>query len=553
MLFCRVFSASLECSPSYGGKVECQVNFKNNGHRDFSVLKWHTPLEGLASNCLSVTRYGKKIPYDGIYMKRGTPGPDDFVMVAAGQTVSRKFDVFEGYDVSKAGLYSITVDTYLEYAVGILKSVNEPGKASILVKISHLSSPTVSLKVVGRKAGNRTPGQRARALERENKSGGNTKNKNVPLDPVVNGGTADQQKETKEVHRASYHYIKASIPDLHSSPDRAKTWFGTSSDVASKIFGTMEELLRSDTITYKFGSPQCRNEWYAFTYKGTRTIYFCKLYELAPVFSAHDTKISTVVHELTHAMAFTDDITYGYNSCKMLAKSDPTQAVNNADNYNYFVSTLFPLNYGFDAMTTLPDGYIYVIKGNMYVRYTDSSANTLDPAYPKLMQGFWGNLPDNFAQSFDSVLSIKGNGKTYATKGSQYIRYSDKSASTVDSGYPIDLSTEWGVSGDFSAGFDSMAQLSNGKTFVTKGPWYIRYSDENLSTIDDGYPKKIADEWGSLPKDFESGFDAMALLPDGKTYVSRGSKYIRYSDPSASQVDDGYPLPIKGNWGNVPQ
>ena len=168
--FFRVFSASLECSPRYRAteKINCRLNLKNNGPRDFSVLKWHTPLEGLTSDSLSVTRNGDKIPYDGIFKKRSTPGPDEFVLLAPGQTLSRKFDVFEGYDVSRPATYSLAVDTYLEYAEGSVKGL----KADIPIKISHLSSPTVSFHVVGRKTGNRTPGHRARSLEREKNAGG---------------------------------------------------------------------------------------------------------------------------------------------------------------------------------------------------------------------------------------------------------------------------------------------------------------------------------------------------------------------------------------------
>ncbi len=53
------------------------------------MLKWRTPLVQLTSDCLSVTRNENKIPYDGISIKRTTPGPDQFVLVAVGQTCRR--------------------------------------------------------------------------------------------------------------------------------------------------------------------------------------------------------------------------------------------------------------------------------------------------------------------------------------------------------------------------------------------------------------------------------------------------------------------------------
>ncbi|XP_078381069.1 extracellular protease-like isoform X2 [Oculina patagonica] len=557
----KVFSASLECSPRYRTteKIECQFNLKNEGQRDFSVLKWRTPLQQLTSDCLSVTRNGNKIPYDGIFIKRSTPGPDQFVLVAVGQTVSSTFEVSEGYDISKAGTYSIAVDTYIEYVVGSVKGMNEPGKPGIPIKISHLSSPSVSFQVVGRKAGYGTLGQRARSLEKERKrtlSVGNSPKRsesvNVLLDPVVKGNAA-QKELTKEIHRASYLYIEYAISDLQSSPDRVRTWFGTTSaDFLITKFREMERLLRSDTFTYVHGGDHCSNI-YAYTWLGSRTMHLCGLYESSSSLSGFYSKMTTIVHELAHALAYIDDIGYGVSYCKNLAKSAPHQAANNAENYCYFAASLFPFNYGFDAMTTLSNGYTYLFKGNIYVRYTDTNARTLNPAYPTLINDGFDNLPENFTQGFDSFIFNKLFGHPYATRGDQYIRFTDGKASTVSKGYPHQIYGNWGVSRSMSTGFDSMTQLPNGKTYVTKGPLYVRYSDKALEVVDSGYPKRLdSGEWGNLPENFKSGFDAMEVIPNGQLYVIKGTEYLRYSNPF-SHVDAGYPLPIKGNWGDVPQ
>ena len=50
---------------------------------------------------------------------------------------------------------------------------------------------------------------------------------------------------------------------------------------------------------------------------------------------------------------------------------------------------------------------------------------------------------------------------------------------------------------------------------------------------------------------FATSFDSIALLCDGKTYVMKNKYYIRYSDSSALSVDPGYPQPIKGDWGAI--
>lgn len=523
------------------------------------MLKWRTPLDGMTSNCLTVTRARKEIPYDGIFINRGPePGPDQFMLVESGQTVSSTIDVSEGYDMSKRGKYKVAVDTYLKYTVGCVQDMNVP----IPVNISRLSSPAVRFRVVGKKPGKGTRGKRARALERETKRTllvgdfQRRQTSNVPLDPVVQGNAA-QKANTKEVHRAAYHYIASAIPDLQSSPNRVNTWFGTtSSNSLVQIYQTMEGLLRSDTITYVHDASDCDENDYAYTYQGTRTLYLCALYESSPSLSGLDSKMGTIVHELTHALAYIDDIVYGVSACKWLAQTYPADAADNADNYQYFVTTSFPFNYGIDAMTTLPNGHIFAFKGNFYARYTDSSHTTLNPTYPDFIKGRFGNLPDSFAQGFHSFSFLETLYTVYGTKGDEYIAYADTSATTIENGYPRPLSDDWGVSGDMSKAFQSLMQLPDNITYATNGPIYVRYTDPYAYVVDAGYPKTLdSGEWGNLPENFESGFDAMAVLPDGKLYVFKGLEYLRYSNPSSSQlqIDSGYPLPIKGNWGDVPQ
>jgi hypothetical protein len=119
-------------------------------------------------------------------------------------------------------------------------------------------------------------------------------------------------------------------------------------------------------------------------------------------------------------------------------------------------------------------------------------------------------------------------------------------------GYPLPLQGNWGhLSPSFAAGFDSMTVLPNSKTYITKGNEYIRYSEKSASNVDPGYPKPLQRYWGNLPASFASSFDSMALFGNGKTYVMKNKQYIRYSDSSALIVDPGYPQPIKGNWGTI--
>ena len=187
-------------------------------------------------------------------------------------------------------------------------------------------------------------------------------------------------------------------------------------------------------------------------------------------------------------------------------------------------------------------------RGNIYLRYSDSSASTVDSGYPKLIYGNWGGLPDAFVSGRDSMTALP-NGNNYVTRGSSYMRYAGSSGTPAG---PYTLNDNWGsLPSSFRAGFDSMAMLPNSKTYVTKGNQYIRYSDRSAVTIDSGYPATLQGNWGSLSSSFASGFDSMSTLGNGKTYVTKNKEYIRYSDSYGLRIDPGYPLKIKGNWGTV--
>ncbi|XP_020622811.1 uncharacterized protein LOC110060385, partial [Orbicella faveolata] len=343
-----ILAASIECPPTYTIKatIGCRFHLKNNGKQDYSVLKWSTPLEGANTDCLTVTRNGKKLEYDGIYRKRSVPGPDQFLTVGAGQTLSSTFQVSDAFDLTKAGVYSIAVDTYLEYVVGSAAS-----KPDVKRKIRHLSSPAVSFQIVGRSSSKGTLGQKARFLESRKQTkqngifhgtfGGGVSRKSIlPVPPVVTGGSKYLQVGTKTAHNTAYNTIISFLAAPQTKKQRVTLWFGANqlNNVVKKL-QKMAGVLEKETITYTFDGPHCDATTYAYTFKNTREIFLCQLYkEAAPV--GADSKMGILTHELSHAIVSTDDIVYGQRACKELAKAAPGRAINNADNFEYFVETL---------------------------------------------------------------------------------------------------------------------------------------------------------------------------------------------------------------------
>jgi heat shock protein HslJ len=73
----------------------------------FFILKWFTPLEGLAGDIFSVQRDGAEVPYRGKMVKQGPPVSEDYVWLDAGGSIAAEVDLAEGYDFSQTGQYTL--------------------------------------------------------------------------------------------------------------------------------------------------------------------------------------------------------------------------------------------------------------------------------------------------------------------------------------------------------------------------------------------------------------------------------------------------------------
>ncbi|MEM9218659.1 MAG: hemopexin repeat-containing protein [Cyanobacteria bacterium P01_F01_bin.150] len=273
---------------------------------------------------------------------------------------------------------------------------------------------------------------------------------------------------------------------------------------------------------------------------------------------------------------------------------------------------------GVDAVFKGEDGQIHLFKGEKWVAINKAHTNqsetdTNQSENVVFTKDQWGRIGNTLATDGRVDAALTGlDGRIYVFSGDQYFRYSSSDYSEVDSGYPRDVSEDWGGLTAINAAF-----VRDGKTYVfgtgeveqadgtkTGQKAYVRYSTNDYEQPDDGYPKQQVetdDSWWNLPEALTSdrtfeqvnavfnapdgktflfsdnefiyfdrgqnwwseprpisamwegvtAVDAVFSGKDGKTYFFSGDEYFRFSGDDYCHLDNGYPRTTNRLWGNV--
>ena len=90
-----------------GEAVNLSFTLTNNTDTSLYVLKWYTPLEGIAGEIFRVERDGQAIPYQGILATRVAPSAEAYVRLEPGASASAEVNLATACDFSPAGEYTI--------------------------------------------------------------------------------------------------------------------------------------------------------------------------------------------------------------------------------------------------------------------------------------------------------------------------------------------------------------------------------------------------------------------------------------------------------------
>lgn len=342
---------------------------KNLTAAPMEILVWNTPLEGSFNNrAFSIFKDGKKVSYTGRLVKRGKPQESDYLLIGPGSSRSATIALPEGYDMHGLGVYEVTFTGHIRYR--LLRE----GKSSGAVNKVKMQKKTSSNKLL---------------LELSLQPEQQTLYK---LPPVYSGCSTSRMEilnnaltEAERIAGESHAILNDTALADRDQAGRYESWFGTYTSTrynqVVEHFAQTSAALSNQTIEFYC---DCTDEYYAWVYPNQPyKIHLCNAFWEAPL-TGTDSQSGAVIHEMSHfqAVAGTNDYVYGQDGAFSLALSTPSDAVDNADNHEYFAenSPYLPM----ERLLELKDTFATSLAVNSRKAYSmaDNSAATEEPGEP---------------------------------------------------------------------------------------------------------------------------------------------------------------------------
>lgn len=320
----------LTSSLAAGDDASVVFTLANEGSDVLYVPRWQTPIDGLEADIFRVTRDGEPVPYTGKVVKRAEARAEDYIELQPGDSFTMLVDLSGAYDMAAGGRYAVRYRARMDEALDWNPRDGEEGLRALAIRFrpSDVESNEVDLWVEDR-------GLVAGAFKKPGGGGGGDYN-----------GCTTQQVSTLNTAKSNATAISGlalTYLNRNSDPDLLyKTWFDYYNTQGSRgwatatdHFGSIYGAFSTAHVTF---DCTCNQNYYAYVYPTQPyRIYLCRVFWNAPALG-RDSKAGTLVHEMSHfnVTARTSDYVYGATGAANLAKTDPTKALNNADNHEYF-------------------------------------------------------------------------------------------------------------------------------------------------------------------------------------------------------------------------
>lgn len=315
------------------------VRLKNNSKKPIRLLVWNTPFDGLNSDFLDIRPAkfnAKRIPYQGILVKRGNPKEDNYLNISPDGSTEVPINIFDGYSIPREGEYTIRVSFFLSY------HQNNSEEIILCKSDKHvINFANTTIKKSGSFNAN---------FKRVKKD---LFKDDIDLNKDIFEINTDEiyedlkEKNIRDIIKKSLECIKKALEHLSSkisSPTYIE-WFGTFAPYRWQevYFSCLDMYIYLTNCTVKvidYGDccdEGTKNEKVAYVFVGKPEIYLCKsFWDLEDC--GRDSKLGVFLHELSHVAANTHDIGNVINEklALLLAKDFPQKATWNANNYEFF-------------------------------------------------------------------------------------------------------------------------------------------------------------------------------------------------------------------------
>jgi peptidyl-Lys metalloendopeptidase len=314
---------AIEQEFSVDESITIEFAYKNTTASDITMLKWGSAFESrLNADILSVLYQGEELYYSGRHIKRAPAGEDDYVVLMAQSVTLRKVDLLTAYPIDFMGQYEIRLRESAPKA--------EKAQSALVLKLS--SDRPITFK--------RTPTvtscpDEATYTVPDGKGGVLTVN--LPNNRISLIDSAVSSAES--IARTAKDSLENTPIDERANARRYREWFGSYNlsrwDTVQSHFNLIYNAVSGLTLAFICDDTESA---FAYVYRSQPyDIYLGQAFWSAPR-TGTDSKAGTIIHELSHfnVLGGTDDNVYGQSGARSLAKSNPSNAVSNADSHEYF-------------------------------------------------------------------------------------------------------------------------------------------------------------------------------------------------------------------------
>lgn len=304
--------------------LKVATTLTNTGDETLKLLNDpRSALHTLPANTFSITTdsgespsfIGAKVKYVPSKAAKST-NARSFTVLAPGQSVTIEHDLSKAYNFTLPG-----ADKYTVEASNLFHYVDPETSEPVEIRAdaeTHVAAVSGKLAVV-----RPTP----TSTKRE----------------TYVGCSSSEQSAIVAAAPAAQSYVANALSYLQShtaASPRYTTWFGAyTSSRHSTVQSHYSNLNSNDYTSFTYDCSTCDEpDTYAYVYPDDfGRIYLCDVFWETTT-TGTDSRAGTLVHESSHFTknGGTQDYVYGQSSAKSLAKSNPSEAIFNADNHEYF-------------------------------------------------------------------------------------------------------------------------------------------------------------------------------------------------------------------------